>query len=84
MTAAHLQNYHSPDNHNRRVQVLIRKFNLKLDKVNGEYGEIIGREDRGELLCFADEARCGDLFLTRQDLVRTIEALDQLILPEGN
>ncbi len=84
MTAAHEQNFYHPVNHNRRVQALIRKFNLKLDKVEGEYGELIAREDRGEILCFADEARCGDLFLTRQDIVRTLVGLDQLILPEGN
>ena len=84
MTAAHFQNYHSPENHNRRLQVLVRKFNVKLDKAKGKYSEIVEREDRGVKLCFADEAQCGDLFLTIQDLTRTIEALDALQLPVEN
>ena len=84
MSAAHLQNYHSPENHNRRLQVLARKFNVKLDKAKGRYSEIIEREDRGEKLCFADEAQCGNLYLTIQDLTRTIEALETLELPLEN
>jgi len=84
MSAAHLQNYYAAENHNERVKVLIKKFEIKLDKAKGEYSEIIGREDRGEKLCFADEARCSDLYLQIQDHARTIEQLNNLILPEGN
>ena len=82
MSAAHLQNYHSPENHNRRVRVLIKKFNIDLDRAKGERGEIIAREDEGEKLCFADEARCSDLYLQIADLSRTLEQLNSLILPE--
>ena len=82
MAAAHLQNYHSPENHNRRVRVLIKKFNIDLDRAKGERGEIIAREDEGEKLCFADEARCSDLYLQIADLSRTLEQLNSLILPE--
>jgi hypothetical protein len=84
MTAAHLQNYHAPENHNQRLQVLVRKFNIQLDKAKGRYSEIIEREDRGEKLCFADEAQCGNLYLVIQDLTRTIEALETLELPLEN
>jgi len=82
MSAAHLQNYHSAYNHNERVKNLIRKFDIKLKKAHGERGEIIAREDEGEKLCFADEARCSDLYLQIADLSRTLEQLNSLILPE--
>ena len=74
----------SADNHNERVKVLIKKFEIKLDKAHGERNEIIWNEDRGEKLCFADEARCSDLCLQIQDHARTINQLNKLILPEGN
>ena len=84
MSAAFELNYHHPAAHNERVKNLIRKFDIKLQKAQGERQEIIGREDEGEKLCFADEARASDLFLTIQDLSRTLQQLDQLILPEDN
>jgi hypothetical protein len=84
MSAAFELRYHAPPAHNERVKVLIKKFEIKIDKAKGEYSEIIGREDRGEKLCFADEARCSDLYLQIQDHARTIEQLNNLILPEGN
>ena len=84
MTAAHFQNYHHPVNHNERVKHLIRKFNVKLDKAHGERGEIINREKDGEKLCFADEARCSDLYLQIADISATLETLNSLILPEEN
>lgn len=84
MTAAHQQNFHSPENHNERVKRLVRKFDLRLKKVKAERSEIIAREDEGEKLCFADEARASDLYLQIADLSRTLEQLDQLILPEEN
>ncbi len=81
MTAAHFQNYHSPENHNSRVKGLIKKFTIDLQKAHGERNEIIAREDDGEKLCFADKARCSDLYLTIADLSRTLEDLNTLILP---
>ena len=84
MTAAHLQNHHAPEAHNGRVKRLIKKFNIKLQKVQGERQEILGREDRGEKLCFADKARASDLYLQASDLAATLIDLDNLILPEGN
>ena len=84
MSAAHLQNYHHPVNHNERVESLIRHFNIKLQKAHGERGEIIAREDEGEKLCFADKARCSDLYLQIADLSRTLEQLENLILPLEN
>ncbi len=84
MSAAHLQNYHAPQAHNERVKVLIKKFEIKLQKAHGERSEIIDREDSGETLCFADKARCSDLLLTIQDHSRTLEQLNLLILPEEN
>ena len=74
----------SAENHNERVKVLIKKFEIKLARAHGERSEIIEREDRGEKLCFADEARCSDLYLQIQDHARTINQLNKLILPEGN
>ena len=82
MSAAHLQNYHHPVNHNARAKRLIKHFEIKLDRAKGERGEIIAREDEGEKLCFADEARCSDLYLQIADLSRTLEQLNSLILPE--
>jgi hypothetical protein len=84
MSAAFELNYHQAAYHNERVKVLIKKFEIKLDKAHGERNEIIWAEDRGEKLCFADEARCSDLLLQIQDNTRTIEQLNNLILPEGN
>ena len=84
MSAAFELRYHAPPAHNERVKVLIKKFEIKIDKAKGEYSEIIGREDRGEKLCFADEARCSDLYLQIQDHARTIEQLNNLILPVEN
>lgn len=84
MSAAFELRYHHPAAHNERVKNLIRKFDIKLQKANGERSEIISREDEGETLCFADKARSGDLYLTIQDLSRTLQQLDQLILPENN
>ena len=84
MSAAFELRYHAPPAHNERVKVLIKKFEIKLDKAHGERNEIIEREDQGEKLCFADEARCSDLYLQIQDHARTIEQLNNLILPEGN
>lgn len=81
MTAAHLQNYHHPVNHNNRVKGLIKKFAIDLQKAHGERNEIIAREDDGEKLCFADKARCSDLYLTIADLSRTLEQLNTLTLP---
>ena len=81
MSAAHLQNYHHPVNHNNRVKSLLKKFTIDLQKANGERNEIIAREDDGEKLCFADKARCSDLYLTIADLSRTLEQLNTLILP---
>lgn len=84
MSSTHEQSYHHPINHNERVKHLIRKFNVKLDKAQGERGEIIAREDEGEKLCFADKARSSDLYLQITDLWRTLEQLNSLILPEEN
>ena len=84
MSAAHLQNYHAPEAHNDRVKALIRKFNIKLQKAQGERQEILGREDRGEKLCFADKARASDLYLQASDLAATIIDLDSLTLPTEN
>ena len=87
MTAAHLQNFHHPVNHNERVKLLIRKFDIKLKKAHGERQELLDLENPGDgrppqKLCFADKARASDLYLQVQDLSRTIEQLQQLILPE--
>ena len=84
MSAAFELNYHHPACHNERVKVLIKKFEIKLDKAHGERNEIIWAEDRGDKLCFADEARCSDLFLQIHDHTRTIEQLHNLILPLEN
>lgn len=84
MSAAHLQNYHSPVFHNERVKRLVRKFDLRLQKASGERNEILAREDDGEKLCFADKARASDLYLQIADISRTLEQLDELILPEDN
>ncbi len=84
MSAAFELNYHHPACHNERVKVLIKKFEIKLAKAHGERSEIIDREDNGETLCFADKARCSDLLLTIQDLSRTLEQLNNLILPLEN
>ena len=84
MSAAFELRYHAPPAHNERVKVLIKKFEIKLDKAHGERSEIIEREDQGEKLCFADEARCSDLYLQIQDHARTIEQLNNLILPVEN
>ena len=84
MSAAFELNYHHPACHNERVKVLIKKFEIKLDKAHGERNEIIWNEDQVENLCFADKARCSDLFLQIQDHTRTIEQLNNLILPLEN
>ena len=84
MSAAFELRYHAPPAHNERVKVLIKKFEIKLARAHGERSEIIEREDRGEKLCFADEARCSDLYLQIQDHTRTIEQLNNLILPVEN
>ena len=87
MSAAHLQNYHSACNHNERVKNLIRKFDIKLQKAHGERQELLDLENPGDgrppqKLCFADDARCSDLYLQIQDISRTLEQLNSLILPE--
>lgn len=84
MSAAHLQNYHSPASHNERVKRLVRKFDNQLKKVKGERNEIIAREVESEKLSFPDIARASDLYLQIADLSRTLEQLDSLILPEEN
>ena len=84
MSAAFELNYHAPPAHNERVKVLIKKFEIKLDKAHGERNEIVWREDRGDGLRPFGEARCSELYLEIQDHVRTIEQLNNLILPEGN
>ena len=84
MSAAFDLNFHHPACHNERVKVLIKKFEIKLQKALGERSGIIDREDNGETLCFADKARCSDLLLTIQDHSRTLEQLNLLILPEEN
>ena len=84
MSAAFDLNFHHPACHNERVKVLIKKFEIKLQKAHGERNEIIGREDNGETLCFADKARCSDLYLTIQDHSRTLDQLNLVILPEEN
>ena len=84
MAAAHFENYHSPEAHNARVKALIKRFNIKLQKAQGERMEIVHRELDGERLCFEDKARCSDLCLQIADLDATLIDLDSLILPEGN
>jgi len=84
MSAAFHLNYHAPPAHNERVKVLVKKFEIKLQKASGKRNEIIAREDVGYTLSFIDEARCSELLLTIQDHARTIEQLNNLILPEGN
>ena len=84
MSAAFELNYHAPPAHNERVKVLIKKFQIKLDKARGERSEILSREKPFAPLPFVDEARCSDLYLQIQDHARTIEQLNNLILPEGN
>ena len=84
MSAAFELNYHHPACHNERVKVLIKKFEIKLDKAHAKRNEIIWRENRGEELCFPDKARCSDLLLQIQDHTRTIEQLNNLILPLEN
>jgi len=84
MSAAFELNYHHPACHNERVKVLIKKFEIKLDKAHGERNEMIWHEDQVGNLCFADKARCSDLLLTIQDHTRTIEQLNNLILPLEN
>jgi hypothetical protein len=85
MSAAFELRYHAPPAHNERVKVLIKKFQIKLDKAHGERNEIIWNEDQGRgVLCPSDEARCSDLYLQIQDHARTIEQLNNLILPVEN
>ncbi len=89
MSAAFDLNFHHPACHNERVKVLIKKFEIKLQKAHGERNEILGLQYPGDgrppqKLCFADEARCSDLYLTIQDHSRTLEQLNLLILPEEN
>ena len=87
MSAAHLQNYHSAYRHNERVKNLIRKFDNRLKKAHAERQELLDLENPGDgrppqKLCFADDARCSDLYLQIADLSRTLEQLNTLILPE--
>ena len=84
MSASFELNYHAPPAHNERVKVLIKKFEIKLDKAHGERNEIIGREDQGEKLGYVDLRKASDLLLTIQDHARTLDQLNKLILPEGN
>ena len=84
MSAAFELNYHHPACHNERVKVLIKKFEIKLDKAHGERNEIIEREDEGETLGYVDLRKASDLLLTIQDHARTIEQLNNLILPLEN
>ena len=76
------QSTFSVETHNEKVKRLIRKFNSRLLAINSERMEIIEREHEGEKLCFADKARCSDLYLQAADLSRTIEQLNSLILSE--
>ena len=64
-----------------QTEGMIKKFAIDLQKAHGERNEIIAREDDGEKLCFADKARCSDLYLTIADLSRTLEQLNTLTLP---
>lgn len=84
MSAAHLQNYHSAENHNERVKRLIRKFDLRLRKAKAERQELINLEKDGCKLCFADEAQCSSLFIQVRDLADTVLQLESLIIPEDN
>ena len=84
MSAAFELRYHAPPAHNERVKVLIKKFEIKLAKAHGERNEILSREKHFAPLPFVDEARCSDLYLQIQDHVRTIEQLNNLILPVEN
>ncbi len=84
MSAAHLQNYHAPEAHNARVKSLIKKFNIKLQKAQGERMEIVNRELDGEKLSYVDLRKASDLYLKIADLDATLVDLDSIILPEGN
>ena len=55
-----------------------------ISRIYGERNEIIAREVEAEKLSFPDIARASDLYLQIADLSRTLEQLDQLILPEDN
>jgi len=84
MSAAFDLNFHHPACHNERVKVLIKKFEIKLQKAHGERNEIIDREDSGETLNYVDLRKASDLLLTIQDHSRTLGQLNLIILPEEN
>ena len=84
MTAAHLQNYHSPENHNKRLAKLIRRKERSLKAAKAEHLWLVDLEAGGIKLNREDVDKCSRLFFEIRELAADILELEDLILPEEN
>lgn len=81
MTAAHLQNFHSPENHNRRVIKLVQRKNRLLAAAKAEHLWLVDLEKDGIKLNREDSDRCSRLFFEIRELAADVLELESLILP---
>ena len=81
MTAAHLQNYHHPVNHNSRVIKLIQRKNRLLNAAKAEHLWLVDLEKDGIKLNREDSDRCSRLFFEIRELAADVLELESLILP---
>jgi hypothetical protein len=84
MTAAHFQNYHSPEAHNARLAIMISRKNRRLAAAKAEHLWLCDVEADGIKLSLADSDKCSSLFFEIRELAAEISDLETLELPLEN
>ena len=84
MSAAHLQNYHSPEAHNARLAKIVSRKNRRLAAAKAEHLWLCDLEADGIKLSLADSDKCSSLFFEIRELAADILDLDNLQLPVEN
>ncbi len=84
MSAAHLQNFHHPVNHNKRLAKLIKRKERLLKAAKAEQEWLVNLEQDGIKLNREDSDKCSRLFFEIRELAADILELESLQLPLEN
>ena len=84
MSAAHFQNYHSPEAHNARLAKIVSRKNRRLAAAKAEHSWLCDLEADGIELSHADIGKCSRLFFEIRELAAGILDLETLELPLEN
>lgn len=84
MTAAHLQNYHSPSAHNARLAKIVSRKNRRLAAAKAERLWLCDLEADGIKLTTENKVKYSNLFFEIRELAADISDLETLQLPLEN